>query len=235
MLSRARRSLWLLRTLPPGASWWLLRRSLESSVARRERLSRALNDASGRLVFVCHGNIMRSAFCAEVARHEVPGQAARIVSGGTHASLGSGAETTALEVARAFDVDLGAHRSSPLDELELNERDVVVCMDRGNEARVLHFLGQGQRVFLVGDIDELSAAAGQPALPGQSAAGGGVGGAANETAPGAPIDGADAGDDREVPDPYGKGPDVTRRAFLRLRFRAELWARRHFTASQAQP
>jgi len=231
VLSSARRTLWLLRTLPPGASWWLLRRALESPAARRERLVEALNDASGRLVFVCHGNIMRSAFCAEVARHEVPEQAARIVSGGTHASLGSGAESTALEVARAFDVDLGAHRSSPLDELELNGRDVVVCMDRGNEARVLQFLGRGQRVFLVGDIDDL------PVVHGQQGAvvHGGAGSAANETALAAPIDAAGDGDGREVPDPYGKGPSVTQRAFLRLRSRAALWARRHFAQSQAQP
>lgn len=231
VLSSARRTLWLLRTLPPVASWWLLRRSLERSAARRERLAQALNGATGRLVFVCHGNIMRSAFCAEVARHEVPEHAARIVSGGTHASLGSGAEATALEVARAFDVDLRAHRSSPLDELALNGTDVVVCMDRGNEALVLQFLGQGERVFLVGDIDELSAGHGQHG----AAVHGGQGSAAGETAPGAWVDTAGSDDGREVSDPYGKGPDVTRRAFLRLRSRAELWALRHFGHSQAQP
>lgn len=231
MLSSARRTLWLLRTLPPGASWWLVRRAAERRAARIERLTRALQAPSGRLVFVCHGNIMRSAFCAEVARHEVPGQAQRIVSGGTHASLGSEAESTALEVARAFGVDLGAHRSSPLAELELSGHDVVVCMDRGNEARVLHFLGQGQRVFLVGDIDELGGSHVQPGVWPDS----GADRAADETESDVRVSPEADAHFREVPDPYGKGPDVTRRAFLRLRSRAELWARRHFGHSQAQP
>jgi protein-tyrosine phosphatase len=209
----------------------LLRRLLEPKATRIERLNSALGVPNTRLVFVCHGNIMRSAFSAQVARAAVPYAADRIVSSGTHANPGREAEPTALAVAASLGVDISNHQASSLAGIGLSDSDLVICMDRGNEARVLQFLGQGQRVFLVGDIDELSAGH----WPHGAVVHSGAGRAANETACGAPIDAVAGDDGREVPDPYGKGPDVTRRAFLRLRSRAELWARRHFSESQAQP
>lgn len=229
--SLARRTFWLLRTLPAGARWWLVRRLVEPRASRIQRLREALGDPGARLVFVCHGNIMRSAFSAHVARAAVPDRARQILSTGTHANPGREAETTAQAVAAELGVDLSTHRASSFAGVELSPQDLIVCMDRANEAHVLRFLGQGRRVFLVGDIDELLSGHVQPG----AAAYTWVVDAANETAQAHSKYGVAAANTREVPDPYGKGSDVTRRAFLRLRSRAELWARRHFGHSQAQP
>lgn len=229
--SLARRTFWLLRTLPAGARWWLVRRLVEPRASRIRRLREALGDPGARLVFVCHGNIMRSAFSAHVARETVPDRAQQIVSTGTHAKPGREAEATALSVAALLGYDLSSHRASSFAGVQLSTRDLVVCMDRGNEARVLHFLGQGQRVFLVGDIDELGGSHVQPGVWPDS----GADRATDETESDVRVSPEADAHFREVPDPYGKGPDVTRRAFLRLRSRAELWARRHFGHSQAQP
>lgn len=229
--SLARRTFWLLRTLPAGARWWLVRRLVEPRASRIQRLREVLGDPGARLVFVCHGNIMRSAFSAHVARAAVPDRAQQIVSTGTHAKPGREAEATAVSVAALLGYDLSSHRASSFAGVELSTRDLVVCMDRGNEARVLHYLGQGQRVFLVGDIDDMDTG---HVHPGSQQNVGAVG-AAGETGPGLESAAPEVDRSRELPDPYGKGADVTRWAFLRLRSRAELWARRHFVQSQAQP
>jgi len=229
--SLARRAFWLLRTLPFGARWWLLRRLVETRASRLQRLQAALGHPNTRLVFVCHGNIMRSAFAALVAQETEPEWASQIVSSGTNAKPGREAEATAISVATSLGYDLSSHRASSFAGIALSRRDLVVCMDRGNEARVLQFLGHGHRVFLVGDIDEVAAGH----VPTGAPVDGGAGGAAGETAPGAGDSHLAGGHSREVPDPYGKGADVTRRAFLRLRSQAELWARRHFSQPQSQP
>lgn len=229
--SLARRTFWLLRNLPKGARWWLLKRLMESRNARMTRLNGALGAPNTRLVFVCHGNIMRSAFSAQVARAAFPEHADRIVSTGTHANPGREAQATALAVAASLGVDLSSHQASSFVGIGLSAGDLVVCMDRANEARVLNYLGQGQRVFLVGDISELNVwhgLRGAPAYTGAAVAN-------DETLPRAPQRVPGGGDGREVADPYGKGLSVTQAAFLRLLDLAELWARRHFTASQAQP
>ncbi|MBL0937528.1 MAG: hypothetical protein IBJ03_01465 [Gemmatimonadaceae bacterium] len=204
-LARSRRVLWLLRTLPPSGAVWVVRRLLESPASRRHRLDEALSHADGRLVFVCHGNIMRSAFASEVARAASPLYSDFILSAGTHASDGSPAEQTAAAVARQFGVDLEAHRSSPLASLELTDRDLVVCMDRFNEAHVLMHLGHGGRVFLVGDI------------------------ATDETGNEAIV----ARVSREIADPYGKGETVTQTAFRGVRSIGELWGKRYSAARGA--
>ncbi len=227
----ARRTFWLLRNLPNGARWWLLKRLMESRDARMARLTGALGAPNTRLVFVCHGNIMRSAFSAQVARATVPDHADQIVSTGTHANPGREAEPNALAVAASLGVDLSSHQASSFVGIGLSAGDLVICMDRANEARVLDYLGQGQRVFLVGDISELHAWRGQHGAPSYP----GAGDATAETLSGAPQRAESGGDGREVADPYGRGFSVTQVAFLRLLSLAQLWARRHFAQSQAQP
>jgi protein-tyrosine phosphatase len=154
MLSLFRRRLFILRTLNGEARRWALRRYLERRASRAARLRSASLSERGRLVFVCHGNIMRSAYAAQVARRAFPAYSDRIVSGGTHAASGSAAQDSALRVSREFDMPLDNHISAPLELLALNGDDVVVCMDALNEANVLaEYPILADRVFRVGDID----------------------------------------------------------------------------------
>lgn len=154
LLARWRRRLWILRTLRGPARAWALRRYLESPGARAARLSAARLDGSGRLVFVCHGNIMRSAFATRVARAHRPDAAERIVGAGTHARVGRSAQDTALEVSRELALSLDDHSATPLDAVGLGAADVIVCMDVMNEANVLaSYPALAARVFRVGDIE----------------------------------------------------------------------------------
>lgn len=132
-----KRRAWALRVLRGRSRTWAWRRLLESRAQREARLAAATLSSTGRLVFVCHGNIMRSAFATQVARAHVPAAAARIVGAGTHATAGRSAQDAALEVSRTMALPLDGHAATPLHALSLTGSDVVVCMDALNRANVL--------------------------------------------------------------------------------------------------
>jgi len=130
----------------------------ETRSARARRLSAvqgALTHGAGRLIFVCYGNIMRSAFAAAQAVDRAPALAPRIRGAGTHATPGREAHADAREAAHSFGVDLSAHRAARLGELRVASADVLVCMDLANAARASALPGaDARRVFLVGDVGE---------------------------------------------------------------------------------
>ncbi len=141
-------------------------RLLESSSERQRRLDALQTQPIARLVFVCHGNIMRSAFAVSYLRAQMPSEAARILGAGTHATDGRPAQESALNVAPTFGVDLSAHRAQSLEAVGLQAHDVVVCMDRANEANVAtRFQQVAARVFLIGDVAPGDAASREVADP----------------------------------------------------------------------
>jgi len=191
-IRRWRRRLWTLRVLRGDARRWAVRRLLEGSAARERRLAAAAVGDAGRLVFVCHGNIMRSAFAVQVARAHAPQWADRIVGGGTHARTGRPAQMEALAVSRVLGQPLDDHAATPLEALALSPYDVVICMDALNEANVLAAVpGAAARVFRAGDIR-----------------------AGDETA---------HHGDREIVDPYARGEESTRDAFVRVTVLTRAW------------
>lgn len=156
LLRTAKRVLFVLRSLRGPARHWCVRRLLEGAAARAARLERARETftPAGRLLFVCHGNIMRSAFATAVARQQVPQHAARVVGAGTHAKAGRPAQDSALRVADTLHAPLAGHTATPLHDAAPTPHDIVVCMDLFNEAHVLERYPQcAARVFLVGDVD----------------------------------------------------------------------------------
>jgi protein-tyrosine-phosphatase len=135
------------------ARWILLRRALETRSARRRRLDAALAAGVDRLVFVRHGNIMRSDFAVAYARQLAPKWSDSVVGAGTHATAGRPAHDDAVAAAALLGVSLEGHRAQPLAALALGERDLVVCMDRVNDAHTVERRhAAGHRVFLVGDV-----------------------------------------------------------------------------------
>jgi protein-tyrosine-phosphatase/peptidoglycan/xylan/chitin deacetylase (PgdA/CDA1 family) len=78
-----------------------------------------------RLVFVCAGNICRSAYAE--ARSRAAGIAA--ASCGIEAAPGTGADPETARNAGVREVDLASHRSRRLDQLELSPADLLVYME----------------------------------------------------------------------------------------------------------
>jgi len=80
-----------------------------------------------RVVFLCHGNICRSPFAAELfaARYA----AVEVRSAGLAASGGDPAQPGALRVARELGVDLDAHRSTRMGSELAEWADLIVGME----------------------------------------------------------------------------------------------------------
>ncbi len=158
-LRSARQLVSLLRHLTAPARRAAIGRLLESPAARQRRLARAVSAMPERIIVVCHGNIMRSAFAVAYLRQLAPEMAARVVGAGTHATAGRAAQDSALRVAPEFGVSLASHAASPLESVTVSAGDVIVCMDRANEANVIARYGSSaDRVFLIGDgVDDAAA------------------------------------------------------------------------------
>lgn len=78
-----------------------------------------------RLVFVCHGNICRSAMADVVAREE----GLRTASFGLSTSSGKGAHPPAIEAARAMGIDMSAHRTTRVEDFAVQPGDLFLAME----------------------------------------------------------------------------------------------------------
>jgi protein-tyrosine phosphatase len=90
-----------------------------------------------RLVFVCHGNICRSAFAEAVARR----QGLRAASFGLSSESGQPAHELVATLARRSGIDLSGHRTTAAPDFVLIEGDLFLAM----EVRHLRRLAAEQR------------------------------------------------------------------------------------------
>jgi protein-tyrosine phosphatase len=193
-LLRVRRTLGLLRRLRGAARGVAIQRLLEGRATRQRRLDRVLASRPSSVVFICHGNIMRSAFALEYARQHYPQLADTMLGAGTHATRGRGAQHSAITVATEMGIALDTHGATPFSELALDHEVLLLCMDRANEANVAAQRPElADRVFLIGDIDD------------------GAGQHTSDT-------------ERVVSDPYALGDEATRQAFQRIVELVGKWA-----------
>jgi protein-tyrosine-phosphatase/glycosyltransferase involved in cell wall biosynthesis len=106
------------------------------------------------LLFVCHGNVIRSPMAAALMRRRLSDLGAGRVavhSAGLHARLGRGADGRAEMVAGEFGVSLGDHRARPLTRDLALGADLVFAMDTLNQAEILgRYPEAADKVFLVG-------------------------------------------------------------------------------------
>jgi protein-tyrosine phosphatase len=92
-------------------------------------LTRALRSA-GKILVVCHGNIIRSPFAAQLvaeALRDRPGIAVR--SGGLAAIAGKPSHPRAVVAASKQRIDLTDHHAAPLDEQVVSTSDVIFVME----------------------------------------------------------------------------------------------------------
>ena len=128
-----------LRTLLAG-NHGTLRGFVRLALAQLELILGRLDDhlhpdaqQTKRLVFVCLGNINRSAFAEGVAR----AQGAAVCSIGLSTTTGAPAFATAIRTARAFDIDLSAHVATNLADYQFAEGDLLLAMEIRHVKRLL--------------------------------------------------------------------------------------------------
>jgi protein-tyrosine phosphatase len=85
-----------------------------------------------RLVFVCHGNICRSAYADVLARRA----GARVASFGLSTATGREAHNPVVELAAERGVDMTAHRATDIDDFVPQEGDLMLAMET-RHARLL--------------------------------------------------------------------------------------------------
>jgi protein-tyrosine-phosphatase/predicted ATP-grasp superfamily ATP-dependent carboligase len=134
----------------PGALY--LRARAGTWLARRRQRPRALPARVRSILFLCHGNIIRSALAEALVRRELAALNLRIASAGVGARTGREPDERACEVARELGVSLEGHRARPVTDALLAAADVVFVMDELNEGlllslhpharRKLRFLGE---------------------------------------------------------------------------------------------
>jgi protein-tyrosine phosphatase len=95
---------------------------LADLVARRARVPRA-----ERVIFVCKGNVCRSAFAERYALRV--GLAAEVLSAGIETSQGARSPETAVRTAAALGVDLSGHRSRHIDQITDGAGSVYLVME----------------------------------------------------------------------------------------------------------
>lgn len=99
-----------------------------------------------RLVFVCKGNICRSAYAEARASLSFPA-----VSFGIEASSDAAADASAISHAAARHVSLSAHRTTSLKAFAHRPGDLLVCMEPPQAKIVVkHFAGCAPQVTLLG-------------------------------------------------------------------------------------
>lgn len=104
--------------------------------ARMESVRRDPADLVGRLrratsvLVVCHGNIIRSPFAAQLLRHTLgPGTHVSVMSAGVDALPGRAAHPSALRIAEALHVDMSRHAASRLSQELVDRADVIFAAD----------------------------------------------------------------------------------------------------------
>jgi protein-tyrosine phosphatase len=124
------------------------RLALACSQIRFSNLLQPPSDPSAvtRLVFVCRGNISRSAFAQGLALQK--GLASE--SFGLFAASDMPADPVAIEIAREFSVDLSEHRSTAVDGFEPEKGDLLLAMEvrQLTEIRAYTHLADQPRMLL---------------------------------------------------------------------------------------
>ena len=107
------------------------------------------------VVFVCTGNTCRSPmaegfFRDMLRKREIGG--VECTSAGLCGCVGEPATDEAVRAARAYGVDISAHRSRPISRYLLEEGDLFVCMTRSHaDALAPHVSADKLRVLNVPD------------------------------------------------------------------------------------
>jgi protein-tyrosine-phosphatase len=127
--------------------------ALDATLHPRRRDWRSVVRNADHVVFVCHGNIIRSplgeaAFAREAAAR---GRSVEVSSAGLSARPGEPADSRAIDSAEERGLGLEAHRARLLDAAQVAGASAIFIMDHINLARILtRFPDAADKVFLLG-------------------------------------------------------------------------------------
>jgi len=133
----------IIRRLGPGAGRIYAGLRMRDVIGMRGENQRQVPASARSFVFVCFGNIMRSAMAESLMRRELSQtpasdpHAVRIISAGLHANPGREAHPWMQEAANGMGIPLGSHRAKLLTRQIVDQADAVFAMDFQNKAELL--------------------------------------------------------------------------------------------------
>jgi protein-tyrosine phosphatase len=89
------------------------------------------------IVFVCKGNICRSAFSEHYLKHFLSRENFRIESGGLDVDQGNFSPIDAVAISKKFKVDLSRHHSRGLSCCDLQNADLILTMEFAQYLRLI--------------------------------------------------------------------------------------------------
>jgi protein-tyrosine phosphatase len=127
---------------------------LLDAIGVRAANQRRVPPSARSFLFVCFGNIMRSAMAEFLMRqslsHAGLEQQVRIISAGLHAIAGREAHPWAQEAAAYLGVSLAEHRAKPLTREMAEQSDCILAMDFQNKAELLTLYPEAQeKIFML--------------------------------------------------------------------------------------
>jgi protein-tyrosine-phosphatase/predicted ATP-grasp superfamily ATP-dependent carboligase len=156
---------WVLRAIIPRSLLAILRDSRLLPVERRSTyVTRRMRRMAGfdravtlprpveSVLFVCHGNIMRSAAAAGFLREELRTAGiidVRVASAGTHAHDGRPADVRAQDAARQLGLSLRDHGAAKLTATMVAEHDVIFAMDELNYVNIATTFPEARKKLLL--------------------------------------------------------------------------------------
>jgi protein-tyrosine-phosphatase len=117
-----------------GLPVWPSVRKFIARARMRRAVGAAMRGGAAKIVFVCYGNICRSAFAerALIASLQGCNGEIRVLSAGTYPADGRHSPREAVEASQQHSVDLASHRSRHVTAELVAEASLVVVFDRAN-------------------------------------------------------------------------------------------------------
>lgn len=129
-----------------------------ASAWRRAGQKPVLPQQPRSVVFVCHGNIMRSPVSEAMLRNNLEKRGItnlKVVSAGMHAIDGRSADPRAQSVAPEFGVSVSGHRAQLLTQGLIDTCDLIIVMDIQNAAEFLmRFPKSSSKLFMLRQFSE---------------------------------------------------------------------------------
>ncbi len=145
------------RALPRGTRGIYVRRRIARLLGTEREV--ALPSVVNSVLFVCHGNIMRSASAAQFLRDDLKSAGivdVRVSSAGTHARDGKAADPRVKRAARQLGVSLDDHGAALLTTDMVASHDVIFAMDDLNVANIVTMFPESRdKLMLFGGLSEL--------------------------------------------------------------------------------
>lgn len=94
-----------------------------------------------KIMFVCTGNICRSAMAHHYMQKKVKDLNMEndylITSSGTYAVYGEKSTNNAIEAMKKYNVDMTSHRATPIEDSNILDVDLIICMTSNHKRIIL--------------------------------------------------------------------------------------------------